>query len=88
MAQAGGVGVTLDTTETATLFGEDQARYLVACNFDEAEALMVEAGRVGGVHIETVGRFTGDAVRIGGSEAPPLSELEEAWRTGFDSAHR
>ncbi|WP_421703810.1 phosphoribosylformylglycinamidine synthase subunit PurL [Aliiroseovarius sp.] len=86
MAQAGGVGVTLDATETATLFGEDQARYLVACNFDEAEALMVEAGRVG-VHIETVGRFTGDAVRIGGSEAP-LIELEEAWRTGFDSAHR
>ena len=86
MAQAGGVGVTLDATETATLFGEDQARYLVACNFDEAEALMVEAGRVG-VHIETVGRFTGDVVRIGGSEAP-LIELEEAWRTGFDSAHR
>ncbi|WP_300518330.1 phosphoribosylformylglycinamidine synthase subunit PurL [Aliiroseovarius sp.] len=86
MAQAGGVGVTLDATETATIFGEDQARYLVACNFDEAEALMVEAGRAG-VHIETVGRFTGDTVRIGGSEAP-LSELEEAWRTGFDSAHR
>ena len=85
MAQAGGVGVTLDATETATLFGEDQARYLVACNFDEAEALMVEAGRAG-VHIETVGRFTGDAVRMGGSETP-LSELEEAWRTGFDSAH-
>jgi phosphoribosylformylglycinamidine synthase len=86
MAQAGGVGVTLDATETATLFGEDQARYLVACNFDEAEALMVEAGRAG-VHIETVGRFAGDTVRIGGSEAP-LAELEAAWRTGFDGAHR
>ena len=86
MAQAGGVGVTLDASDTATLFGEDQARYLVACNFDEAEALMVAAGQAG-VHIETVGRFTGDTVRIGTSEAP-LSDLELAWRTGFDSAHR
>src|SRR6056300_332108 len=31
MAEASGVGVTLDTSDTATLFGEDQARYLIAC---------------------------------------------------------
>ena len=40
MAEASGVGVTLDAADTATLFGEDQARYLIACNFDQAEALM------------------------------------------------
>ena len=44
MAEAGGIGVTLDAHDTPTLFGEDQARYLVACDFDQAEALMVAAG--------------------------------------------
>ncbi|MGR3374872.1 MAG: phosphoribosylformylglycinamidine synthase subunit PurL, partial [Pseudooceanicola nanhaiensis] len=34
MAEAGGVGVHLDETDTAQLFGEDQGRYLIACNFD------------------------------------------------------
>ncbi|MCI2398801.1 phosphoribosylformylglycinamidine synthase subunit PurL [Aliiroseovarius subalbicans] len=86
MAEASDVGVTLDADDTPTLFGEDQARYLVACNFDEAEALMVAAGQAG-VPITTVGRFTGDMVRMGSSEAP-LSELAHAFRTGFDAAHR
>ncbi|NDI04303.1 MAG: phosphoribosylformylglycinamidine synthase subunit PurL, partial [Rhodobacteraceae bacterium] len=43
MAEASGVGVTLDAADTATLFGEDQARYLIACNFDQAETLMAAA---------------------------------------------
>src|SRR6056297_39819 len=73
MADAGGVGVQLDADDTPTLFGEDQARYLVACNFDQAEALMIEAGRAG-VPIQSVGKFTGDTVKIGTSEAP-LAEL-------------
>jgi phosphoribosylformylglycinamidine (FGAM) synthase-like enzyme len=34
MAEAGDVGVTLDAADTPTLFGEDQGRYLIACNFD------------------------------------------------------
>jgi len=86
MAETAGVGVTLDAADTPTLFGEDQARYLVACNFDEAEALMVAAGQAG-VPITSVGRFTGDSVRMGGSDAP-LAELSQAFRTGFDVAHR
>ena len=47
LAQATNVGVTLDVGDTPTLFGEDQARYLVACNFDKAEALMMAAGAAG-----------------------------------------
>jgi hypothetical protein len=48
MAEAAGdVGVTLDAADTPTLFGEDQGRYLIACNFDKAEALMVAAGQAG-----------------------------------------
>jgi phosphoribosylformylglycinamidine synthase subunit PurL len=83
MAEAAGVGVHLDASDTPTLFGEDQARYLVACNFDEAEALMVAAGQTG-VALESVGRFTGHAVRLGGSEAP-LAELAEIYRTSFEA---
>ncbi len=81
MAEAGGVGVHLDADDCATLFGEDQARYLIACNFDEAEALMVEAGKLG-VPISTVGRFTGDSVKFGNSDAP-LSELAAIYRGSF-----
>ncbi|HKL55654.1 MAG: phosphoribosylformylglycinamidine synthase subunit PurL [Roseovarius sp.] len=84
MAEAAGVGVHLDEADTAVLFGEDQGRYLIACNFDQAEALMIEAGRAG-VSIQSVGRFTGDAVRIGGAEAP-LAELSQVFRNGF-AAH-
>ncbi len=81
MAEAAGVGVHLDSADTATLFGEDQARYLVACNFDQAEALMSEAGRAG-VPISSVGKFTGDQVRIGASEAS-LDGLSQMFRTSL-----
>ncbi|AVO38888.1 phosphoribosylformylglycinamidine synthase subunit PurL [Pukyongiella litopenaei] len=81
MAEAAGVGVQLDSDDTATLFGEDQGRYLVACNFDQAEALMIAAGQAG-VPIASVGRFTGDTVRFGGSEAP-LHELAAIYRETF-----
>ncbi|WP_299921379.1 phosphoribosylformylglycinamidine synthase subunit PurL [uncultured Pelagimonas sp.] len=81
MAEASGVGVQLDTDDTAQLFGEDQGRYLVACNFDQAEALMMAAGQAG-VPISSVGKFTGDTVKFGGSEAP-LSELSQVSRDAF-----
>ena len=68
----------------AELFGEDQARYLVACNFDQAEALMVAAGQAG-VPITSVGRFTGTTVRYGSSEAP-LEELTALYRGSFADA--
>ncbi|MCG6901784.1 MAG: phosphoribosylformylglycinamidine synthase subunit PurL [Rhodobacter sp.] len=81
LAEAAGVGVTLDSADTAQLFGEDQARYLIACNFDQAEALMIAAGHAG-VPISSVGKFGGQSVRMGGSEAP-LSELSAAYRGTF-----
>ncbi|MBT8475432.1 MAG: phosphoribosylformylglycinamidine synthase subunit PurL, partial [Alphaproteobacteria bacterium] len=56
MADAAGIGVTLDADDVATLFGEDQGRYLIACSFDKAEALMVAAGQAG-VPLVTVGQF-------------------------------
>jgi len=85
MAETGGVGINLDIDDTPTLFGEDQARYLIACNYDEAEALMVTAGQAG-VTLETVGRFSGEAVAFGTISAP-LADLGAVYRTGFDAAH-
>ena len=81
LAEAAGVGVELDTDDTAQLFGEDQARYLVACNFDQAEALMSEAYKTG-VPVTYVGKFTGDQVRFGSTSAP-LSELSAVFRSAF-----
>ncbi|MGR3497253.1 phosphoribosylformylglycinamidine synthase subunit PurL [Citreimonas sp.] len=81
MAAAAGLGVRIDVDDTAHLFGEDQARYLIACGFDAAEALMVKAGQEG-VPLAAVGRFGGDAVRLGGAEAP-LAELLALHREAF-----
>jgi phosphoribosylformylglycinamidine synthase len=84
MAEAAGIGVQIDADETPTLFGEDQARYLIACGFDQAEALMIAAGQVG-VPIQTVGKFGGSSVRFGASEAP-LEELSALYRGAFEAA--
>ena len=81
MADAAGVGVSLDSADTQTLFGEDQARYLIACNFDQAEALMIAASQAG-LHLESVGKFGGDQVTLGGVTAP-LAELSATYRNTF-----
>ena len=84
LAEASGVGVLIDDAATAFLFGEDQARYLVACNFDQAEGLMTAAAQ-SGVSVACIGRFTGETVSIGTSEAP-LGELSEIFRNSFAAA--
>ncbi|MEP4195778.1 MAG: phosphoribosylformylglycinamidine synthase subunit PurL [Aliishimia sp.] len=85
LAEAAGIGVWLDMDDTPTLFGEDQGRYLIACNFDQAEALMVAAGPAG-VSIQSVGKFTGDTVWFASSASAPISELSEIYRTSFEAA--
>jgi phosphoribosylformylglycinamidine synthase subunit PurL len=84
LAEAAGIGLHLDAASTEMLFGEDQARYLVACNFDQAEALMMAAGQAG-VPIASVGRFTGETLRIGSSEAS-MAELSDLYRSSFAAA--
>ncbi len=81
MAEATGVGVSLDDSDTSQLFGEDQGRYLIACAFDMAEALMVAAGQAG-VPLQTVGKFGGDHVSFGSSTAP-LEDLSALYRGTF-----
>lgn len=84
MSEAAGVGIKLDVEDTPTLFGEDQARYLIACNFDQAEALMIAAGNAG-VTLAMVGKVGGDQVTFGGQSAP-LADLAHIYRTAFENA--
>ena len=83
LAEKAGVGVSLDAGDTPTLFGEDQGRYLIACNFDQAEALMTAAAAAG-IPLTTVGKFTGTEVSFGGASAP-LSELAAIYRSTFEN---
>ncbi|TVP98547.1 MAG: phosphoribosylformylglycinamidine synthase subunit PurL, partial [Roseinatronobacter sp.] len=84
MAEAAGLGITLNADQIADLFGEDQARYLIACSFDQAEALMVAAGQAG-VTLTTAGRFGGDQVKFG-SDSAALSDLSALYRGAFAHA--
>ncbi|MCX8507554.1 MAG: phosphoribosylformylglycinamidine synthase subunit PurL, partial [Rhodobacteraceae bacterium] len=81
MAEAAGLGLTLDSGDTTTLFGEDQARYLVACSATQADSLLV-AARAAGVAARLVGWFGGADVTFGASKAP-LDELSGLYRKAF-----
>ena len=84
MAEGAGLGVTLDVAEIAQLFGEDQARYLVACEATGAAALEA-AAKAAGVPLARVGRFGGAAVTLG-TDSAPLAELSALYRTAFAAA--
>ncbi|WP_444461278.1 phosphoribosylformylglycinamidine synthase subunit PurL [Rhodobacter capsulatus] len=84
MAEAAGIGVQLDSGDIAQLFGEDQARYLVACDEAGAEALEA-AAQAAGVPLDRVGIFGGATVALGADTAP-LAELSTLYRTAFAAA--
>jgi len=84
MAEAAGIGMALDSGDLGQLFGEDQARYLVACDAAGAAAL-IAAAAAAGVPVAAVGRFGGDRVRLGASEAA-LDELSAVYRAAFAAA--
>jgi phosphoribosylformylglycinamidine synthase subunit PurL len=84
MAEGAGVGLALDSSETAFLFGEDQARYLVACSATNAEKLMA-AGKAAGVLVAVAGTFGGASVTFGTVSAP-MAELSAIYRTAFAAA--
>jgi len=77
----GNIGMEIDISDTDTLFGEDQARYIIASNFDQAEALFVNA-REAGVVICKIGTLGGDQIKFGefysGKE-----QLFNSFRTSF-----
>jgi len=84
MAEAAGLGICLDNADIAQLFGEDQARYLVACDEAGAEALEA-AAKAAGVPLDRVGVFGGDSV-VFGTDAAPMAELSALYRTAFAAA--
>jgi phosphoribosylformylglycinamidine synthase subunit PurL len=84
LAAGAGIGVVLDTDTLAALFGEDQARYLLACAPDRVAALETAAAR-SGVPLARVGRFGGDVVQLGTATAP-LAELDGLWRGSLAAA--
>ncbi|MDS9468420.1 phosphoribosylformylglycinamidine synthase subunit PurL [Paracoccus sp. MBLB3053] len=81
MAEAAGLGVTVEAGDIAQLFGEDQARYLVACSAENAK-LLGDAAATAGVPLATIGSFGGDTVSLGG-DAAALSELSALYRGAF-----
>ncbi|MFG6594020.1 phosphoribosylformylglycinamidine synthase subunit PurL [Sulfitobacter sp. 1A13368] len=81
LAETAGIGVEIESEDTATLFGEDQARYLVACTADAAETL-IAAGKEAGVAVTAVGAFGGDKISFGNTSAL-LSDLRTIYRTTF-----
>jgi phosphoribosylformylglycinamidine synthase len=81
MAEGAGLGVKIDSGETAFLFGEDQARYLVAVAAGDLAALQA-AARAAGVMLALVGQFGGTELRLG-SEAAPMADLSRLYRTAF-----
>ncbi|MCQ0971854.1 phosphoribosylformylglycinamidine synthase subunit PurL [Paracoccus sp. TK19116] len=84
MAEAAGIGLRLDSGDIGELFGEDQARYLVACSADGAEALL-QAARDADVQAAQVGQFGGLAVQMG-DDAGDLADLSTLYRGAFVAA--
>lgn len=84
MAEGAGLGLTLDADDIPTLFGEDQARYLLAVSEDSAKAIEA-AALTTGVPVLRVGRFGGTAVTLGADSAA-LADLSALYRGAFAAA--
>jgi phosphoribosylformylglycinamidine synthase len=92
MAVASGIGVALDLpddlpSEAGWLFGEDQARYVLAVDPASLETVL-EAARRAGVIARAIGRTGGQSLTLRGCDAICLTELtkrHEAWLPAFMS---
>jgi phosphoribosylformylglycinamidine synthase len=84
LAEAARIGVTLTPSDIPTLFGEDQARYLLAIP-PENLAPLQQAATKAGVPLTQVGTFGGDTITFG-SDSAPLADLSHDYRTAFAAA--
>jgi phosphoribosylformylglycinamidine synthase len=82
MAEGAHIGLTLKSGDIGQLFGEDQARYLVAIRAEDLAAFMAAAG---GVKVAQVGKFGGERVTLG-TDSAPLADLSRLYRTAFAAA--
>ena len=84
LAEEAQIGITIDYDDTPNLFGEDQARYLIACSFDQAEDLMITAA-IANVPITMVGKVGGDQITFG-NYSHDLADLTITFRSSFEAA--
>ncbi len=83
LAHHSNVGFEIYEENTEFLFSEDQARYLLACNFDQAESLFIEAGQHN-IPVQTVGSFRGDSITFGRSSLE-LAQLSAFFNDTFEN---
>ncbi|MEH6522133.1 phosphoribosylformylglycinamidine synthase subunit PurL [Sulfitobacter sp.] len=81
MADHASLGLALTPEDTAQLFGEDQARYLIAATPDAAKGLHT-AAKAAGLTLTQVGVFGGDTLSFGTSSAP-LVDLSTQYNASF-----
>ena len=84
MAEAAGMGVMLEAGDIPALFGEDQARYLIACTASGATAIAA-AAKIAGVPCTIAGGFGGDRVQFGDA-GQPMADLSSVYRGAFAMA--
>jgi phosphoribosylformylglycinamidine synthase len=83
MALSSGLGASLAGMDHAALFAEDQARYLLTCNPEEA-AKIITQGHVSGVDIIRIGSVTAEPnFQIEGIVSIPLEELRQTHEGWF-----
>ncbi len=85
MAMAGDKGVALDglAITNASLFGEDQARYVIET---AAPGALLAAARNAGIYAQRIGTVGGAALTLPGGNAISVHELKaanEAWLPGY-----
>jgi phosphoribosylformylglycinamidine synthase len=84
LAAGAGIGVAMDAADLPALFGEDQARYLIAATPDDAATLLAAAARAG-IPAARACTFGGSNVTIG-TERRPLAALSAVWRGALAAA--
>ena len=84
MAEGARLGVKIDAAEIAFLFGEDQARYLVALP-QSGLAALTAAAKAAGVPVALVGQFGGTTVTLG-TDSAPMADLSALYRSAFATA--
>jgi len=82
MAMAGGIGASLTSQHTIPfLFGEDQARYVLAAPAHDAESLVAEA-KLAGISAASIGTTGGAKLNVGG-HGIAISDLKRAHESWF-----
>jgi len=90
MALAGGIGADIAAPQINThgfLFGEDQARYVMAVRPDQADIIMRQATDQD-IALEILGRVRGNDLTVNGKHKvllDDLSKVHEGWFTNFMS---